>query len=102
MSEVTVKQFADTVGVGVDRVVRIEADADFVVLGDDVRDERVAQIREALLPLRVLDPGKDAAGPDAEAEPRRGVVFHPDMRKVKVSEPVLGIERDQKRSVADR
>src|SRR5437868_5387794 len=89
------------VAVRIDGVVATKADADRVVLNQHIRDDRVAQIGERALPAVILNPAGLAVDPDAETEARAGVILQADVRVVDVGEPVLRIERDDERAVAN-
>jgi hypothetical protein len=91
----------ERVRVRIDGVVATQADADGVVLQDDVRDQRVAQIVERALPRRRVRLVQRAIAPDPHEELRPGMVLHPHVRKVKIGEPVLRVESDEQRAVAD-
>jgi hypothetical protein len=89
------------VRVGIDGVVAAQADADGLVVQDDVRDERVAQVFERALPRRRVRLVQGAVAPHAHEEARGGVVLHPHAGEVEVGEVILGIEGNEQRSVAD-
>jgi hypothetical protein len=69
----------------------------------NIGHEGVGLVSQISNPLGIVDPGEFAVGPDAESLwMTTGVIRHPDMRPVEVSDAIVLVEGDEHAAIADR